>query len=91
MAPREIGMPESEILQSAEMEFVSGRLQRPQKEPCDPHQLAAGEADQDALAVYRRRQEGVGSFPRPKPACPDLCWSLGSRLVGAPRLLRPAI
>jgi hypothetical protein len=32
MALREIGMPESEILESAEMEFVSGRSQRPQKE-----------------------------------------------------------
>jgi hypothetical protein len=90
MPPREIGMPESEVLEPAEMEFVSGQLPRPQKDARDPHQLVAWRDDKGVLAAYRRRREEFGSFERPKPACPDLCWSLGSRLVGAPRLLRPA-
>jgi hypothetical protein len=51
MAPREIGMPESEVLEPTETEIVSGQLLRPQKDACDPHHLAWGMIRMRELSV----------------------------------------
>jgi hypothetical protein len=61
MPPREIGMPESEVLEPAEMEFVSGQLPRPQKDARDPHQLVAWRDDKGVLAAYRRRPRNLSA------------------------------
>lgn len=90
MAPREIGMPESVVLESAEMEFVSGQLPLPQKSRATRTYGLQG-------WPIRMRLQHIGGGEKALEAFRVQNWPVlifAGLLVhvfsGAPRLLRPA-